>query len=102
MVFDNTSLMNLVIGQNQALSTNSIDMEEINIFPNPLEKGQLLNINSMNQKSKTIQIFDISGRMVLNKNINGSQLDVSLLESGTYVVKIEIENKISTKKLIIN
>ena len=77
-------------------------MDEINIYPNPLEKGQLLNINSMSQKSKTIQIFDISGRMVLNKNINGSQLDVSVLESGTYIVKVEFENKISTKKLIIN
>ena len=99
---DNTSLMNLVIGQNQALSTNSNTMDEINIYPNPLEKGQLLNINSMSQKSKTIQIFDISGRMVLNKNINGSQLDVSVLESGTYIVKVEFENKISTKKLIIN
>lgn len=99
---DNTSLMNLVIGQNQALSTNSNTMDEINIYPNPLEKGQLLNINSMSQKSKTIQIFDISGRMVLNKNLNGSQLDVSVLESGTYIVKVEFENKISTKKLIIN
>jgi hypothetical protein len=77
-------------------------MDEINIYPNPLEKGQFLNINSMSQKSKTIQIFDISGRMVLNKNINGSQLDVSVLESGTYIVKVEFENKISTKKLIIN
>ena len=77
-------------------------MDEINIYPNPLEKGQLLNIYSMSQKSKTIQIFDISGRMVLNKNINGSQLDVSVLESGTYIVKVEFENKISTKKLIIN
>jgi hypothetical protein len=99
---DNTSLMNLVIGQNQALSTNSNTMDEINIYPNPLEKGQFLNINSMSQKSKTIQIFDISGRMVLNKNLNGSQLDVSVLESGTYIVKVEFENKISTKKLIIN
>jgi hypothetical protein len=94
--------MNLVIGQNQILSTNSIDLEEISVYPNPLKKGQLLNINSMSQKSKTIQIFDISGRMVLNKNINGSQLDVSVLESGTYIVKVEFENKISTKKLIIN
>ena len=94
--------MNLVIGQNQALSTNSIDMQEINIFPNPLEKGKLLNINSISEESKTIQIFDISGRMVLNKNINGAQLDVSVLESGTYIVKVEVENKISTKKLIIN
>ena len=94
--------MNLVIGQNQILSTNSNTLDEINIYPNPLEKGQLLNINSMSQKSKTIQIFDISGRMVLNKNINGSQLDVSVLESGTYIVKVEFENKISTKKLIIN
>ena len=40
--------------------------------------------------------------MVLNKNINGAQLDVSVLESGTYIVKVEVENKISTKKLIIN
>ena len=101
-VDDNTSLMNLVIGQNQILSTNSIDLEEISVYPNPLNKGQLLNIKSTNQNSKKIMIFDISGRIVLDKILIGSQLDVSLLESGTYIVQVEAENNVVTKKLIIN
>ena len=56
----------------------------------------------LNQNNKNIQIFDISGKLVLNKNINVSKLDVSVLESGTYIIKVEAENKILTKKLIIN
>ena len=47
-------------------------------------------------------IFYISGRIVLDKNLSGSQLDVSLLESGTYIVQVEAENNVVTKKLIIN
>ena len=47
-------------------------------------------------------IFYISGRIVLDKILIGSQLDVSLLESGTYIVQVEAENNVVTKKLIIN
>ena len=59
-------------------------------------------IKSTNQNSKKIMIFYISGRIVLDKNLSGSQLDVSLLESGTYIVQVEAENNVVTKKLIIN
>ena len=87
---------------NEFLSLENFNNENIRLIPNPLEKGQLLNINSVNQNNKNIQIFDISGKLVLNKNINVSKLDVSVLESGTYIIKVEAENKILTKKLIIN
>ena len=87
---------------NEFLSLENFNNENIRLIPNPLEKGQLLNINSVNQNNKNIQIFDISGKLVLNKNINVSKLDVSVLESGTYIIKVKSENKILTKKLIIN
>jgi hypothetical protein len=55
------------------------------IYPNPVTNGQLTIENE--EFGAMLQIFDLSGKIVLNGTLNNSTLDVSILSSGTYIVK---------------
>ena len=49
-----------------------------------------------------MKIYDITGKELMNyKNIfEGQQLSIENLESGYYIVKIKLDNILSTKALI--
>lgn len=53
------------------------------LFPNPV--GEYLELNS---SVALIQIFNVSGKMVLESNAENGKVDVSELSSGTYFIKI--------------
>jgi len=74
--------------------------QNIKLYPNPT-KG-IINVENINENS-IIEIFDMSGSKVYSKNnvYNDVQIDVSSLLSGTYLVKIFIDENIVIKKLTI-
>ena len=63
-----------------------------------LIKGQLTGIATAN-------LYDIQGRLVLSKdldlNSNSNSIDISILSTGIYVVKVDNGNQIKTQKIII-
>ncbi|MCH2224966.1 MAG: T9SS type A sorting domain-containing protein [Crocinitomicaceae bacterium] len=64
---------------------NEFTTQSIQVFPNPAtEKIYIPNISNAN-----ITIYDCMGRIVLKTKINGSSLNITSLESGTYHVQIE-------------
>lgn len=67
----------------------------ITIYPNPL-RGNTLHISS--STATTTTIYNILGKVV--KTSTNSEINVSGLNSGMYLVKIETENGTHTKKLI--
>lgn len=74
---------------------------EVTINPNPA--SDVLNIHSSNQINK-IEIVDITGRVLLRKNVNCKEYstDISCLENGVYVVNIVAGGKLTTMKIIKN
>ena len=70
---------------------------QISIFPNPTTNT--LFINGL-PKNSNIKIFDVLGKEVLNFETTNNQINISNLQSGIYILKIENENKIVTKKFI--
>ena len=101
-VEDNTSLMNLVIGSNNELSTDEFNINEIGLFPNPIERSeQYLNIKMNYDYSKVIKIFDIMGRQVFNLVTNENRVDISSLNQGTYIVEINVNGQLHKSKLIV-
>ncbi len=70
------------------------------IYPNPA--SSILNID--NAENSTIEVYDLLGRVLLSRtNISlREQLNVSTLNSGTYLIRISNENKVVTDKFIIN
>lgn len=86
-----------------SLISNELDFN-VTVFPNPATENVNVTINStlLNQ-NVSVQIIDLSGKVMLNESVvltEGEQyvnLDVSTLDSGIYIVKV---NELSTKLII--
>ena len=83
----------------------SFDSEDLKIFPNPLISDNLTVSYSKNISNNVlISIFDIAGRnkVQLSEKLTDNKvvIDCSDLYSGIYFVQINIENRISTIKLV--
>lgn len=72
------------------------------IFPNPATDN--LNIKvTKNPQSIDLVIFDVSGREVLSRILNseGSQLDISGLQSGVYFVRLTVSGNVEVQKIVV-
>lgn len=85
---------------NCILSVGETQFETFKIYPNPAIKGYV-NITSKVSGSKNILIFDVLGKQVIKTTLNGDRLDISVLNSGVYIMKIEHGKTSTTKKLVI-
>jgi hypothetical protein len=74
---------------------------DITFYPNPVKNG-FVNINSKTEGTKTIELYDLTGRLVMSTKLDTSILDVSSIGSGIYLLKVTISNRTSTNKLIID
>lgn len=81
------------------LSVANPTINKLTYYPNPVQ--DILNISN-NSEIENVQVYNMLGQVVLNKSINAtsSQLDLSNLSSGTYMVKMSINNAIETIKII--
>lgn len=74
------------------------EIQGLNVYPNPAK--DFVYVHSESGLEKQVQIFDMTGKKVLNTNTN-SQIDISNLKKGIYVMRIKENGKEATKKLII-
>ena len=84
------------------LSTEEFDTSSV-FISNPV-KGELT-IVGLNQSIKQISVYDLLGKQVITSNLvddtTSTKLDVSALNTGLYIVKLEGENGQSLTKKII-
>ena len=83
-----------------SLSTNSYEISNFNLIPNPTNTG-FVTIKSNQMGAVQAQVFDLLGKEVVNTVVNNERLDVSNLNAGVYVVKLTQNKNTTTKKLII-
>lgn len=82
----------LSIAQNQ--------IEGLKVYPNPVTNGRLF-IDSANNGTKTVAIYDVLGKQVLNTTTSSNEINVAAIKGGVYIVKITEEGKTATRKLVI-
>ena len=83
------------------LSSNQVSaIAGLKIYPNPVSNGTLF-VESDANAERTITIFDILGKQVLNTTTSNTAINVSSLNSGVYMVRVTEEGKTATKKLVI-
>jgi len=83
-----------------ALNIDTFAIDTISIYPNPAKnKIQLSNLNNL---SAEIRIFNVLGKQVFyqSKSIKNT-IDVSNFNKGIYLVKIDVDGKSKTQKLVI-
>ncbi|HLP64290.1 T9SS-dependent M36 family metallopeptidase [Flavobacterium sp.] len=92
-------------GPNCTLKVDYFQNDVVSVYPNPTSDDVTIKINNYTG-SLEIQLFDLNGRMILEKTIDSfsmeEQLSVKGLSSGVYLLKLNGENISSTKKLIVN
>lgn len=91
---------NFVFNATAALSLKQNKITGLSVYPNPVTKGTLY-ITSNSASTKSIAIFDVVGKQVLNTKTSNNSISVNNLKGGVYIVKITNEGKTDTKKLII-
>ena len=58
-------------------------------------------ISSILVSLKTVAIYDVLGKQVLNTVVTNETVNVSGLTSGVYIVKVTEEGKTATRKLVV-
>lgn len=90
--------LNIYVGENEIAANNN----EFKIYPNPAD--DFINISTNNNfKNADVSLFDISGKLVLEKEIDSdnNKIDISDIISGTYIVKIKSGNKVEQQKIVV-
>lgn len=82
------------------LSVKQNTIAGLNVYPNPVTDGTLY-ITSNSSNAKTVAVYDILGKQVLESKTSNNAVNVSNLKGGAYIVKITEDGKTDTRKLII-
>ena len=82
------------------LSINTFTNDELSIFPNPVNNG-IITIKSSISGVKKIELYDLTGRLVKQQILNSETVDLQSITSGVYILKVGIEDKTATTKLLI-
>lgn len=83
-----------------ALGTKQNAISGLSVYPNPVKNG-VFYINTDANAERTVTVFDVLGKQVLNTTTSQSAINVSGLKPGVYMVKITEEGNSATRKLVI-
>ncbi len=92
------------IGAYEYINTTGINnitnCSELNIYPNP-NNGNFV-IEPSNGTKQTMQVYDVNGKVVLTKTINGkTSIDASGLSEGVYNISLQSNEGVVNKRLVI-
>ena len=85
---------------NFTLGTQQNEIIGLKVYPNPVSNGTLFIETSANAE-KTVAIFDVLGKQVLNTTTSNNTINVASLHTGVYIVNITEEGKTASRKLVI-
>jgi hypothetical protein len=83
-----------------SLSISENDPLYMRIYPNPTN-GDFVTIQTPLNGVKHVDVFDITGKLLISKSLSADTLDVSSMSSGVYLVNISVNGYKKTVKLII-
>lgn len=76
---------------------SDLKVSENLFYPNPATN--ILNFNSKIE-NVLISIFDINGKMVINKEVNDNKIDIGNLQNGVYTIRIADKSGVLNRKFI--
>ena len=82
------------------IQNNSTLLKLINIYPNPARNN--FTIETATTNKQTLQLFDVTGKLVLNQTIEGkTTIDVNSLNEGVYNLSLVNTTGVINKRLVI-
>lgn len=85
-----------------SLSVEQNQIEGFALYPNPVSEGTIF-IKTDSTTQKDVSIYNILGKLVYSNTFTGMQTIINLenIYSGIYMIKVQENNNISTRKLVI-
>jgi len=99
----NCSMDTTICIEDKTTGINDISLKNnlVKIYPNPAnDMIQILPIQA-DLNIKSIELFDLSGKIMLKKTNVDSNINISNIEEGLYFVKIKLERETIYKKVVI-
>ena len=91
-----------LVNTGQTLPVTKNQIVGFAMYPNPVNNGKFV-ITSNNGANKQVEIYSMIGKQVYIKTVKANEtIDVSNLNQGIYVLRVIEDNKIATRKLIVN
>jgi hypothetical protein len=81
------------------VTVTEAELDNFNIYPNPT--NGMIYLEGDFSGNKTISIYSLDGKLILNQNLNDNHVNLSSLEKGMYLVKMGYDNTSRVFKLII-
>jgi hypothetical protein len=83
-----------------ALSVAQNEIQGFAIYPNPVTDE--FSISSLSNSERNVQIYNVLGKQVYAKTVTANEtVNVANLTTGIYILKVQEEGKIATRKLVI-
>jgi Leucine-rich repeat (LRR) protein len=79
-----------------ATDDNGPMVQKMSLSPNPA-KDEIVFSSNVN----AVMIYDLNGRLIKIAVINGTRMNISDLEQGLYLLKIESDNEVFSSKLLV-
>jgi len=89
----------LVSAYDASLSSDSFDNANFTAYPNPVK--DMFNV-SYSSEISSVRVLNLLGQEVINKEVNttSTQIDMSQLSAGTYIVNVAVGDTIKTIKVV--
>ncbi|MDG4716216.1 FG-GAP-like repeat-containing protein [Winogradskyella marincola] len=102
-----TSFVESTEATSETLSINNFETNTFSIFPNPSNDGIIdlkFSDETLYSEKNQINVYSTTGQKVYSTSIstNTSQINLSELNSGIYIIEITSGNNSFTKKLVLN
>ena len=91
----------VILGLGGVLSVNNVVDHSTNIFPNPAKNN--ITIENSNFEINTVELYNIAGQLVKSEDVNSmrTNLNVSDLNKGIYILEIQSNKTSIRRKLIV-
>ncbi|WP_338378478.1 T9SS type A sorting domain-containing protein [uncultured Flavobacterium sp.] len=96
--FNDLGVDDFFVVENTTASVDNFDVLNFKAYPNPV--NDILNL-SYSSEITSIRVINLLGQELISKtvNSNSTQIDMSTLSTGTYIVNVVIDNTIKTIKI---
>lgn len=87
-----------IINDCSSLGTEEETTQEFSIYPNPVTNVSTINIQAETTELATLNVYNLAGQLVLStqtnlvSGTNSISLDMSTLETGSYVLSVDRDN----------
>ena len=102
---ENDEEFNIVLTQSDPLKNENqyfpLSFKLNQNYPNPFNPSTTIGFYLPKSEKVLLKIFDINGRLVLKQSLDSELLNISQFNAGLFFVKVTMDGKSSTSKLVV-